>query len=158
MRSPLGAIRRILSLRPREKLLVSIAFLEHSRIDLELRMIGFRKLLSQIERETPVAESAVRDEDIERARQYARWVGIAARVHPLNPQCLHRSLVLHRWLRRESLPSRLRIGVRKEGSSLLAHAWIELAGVIVNDEPVILSRFQVLVGGRPDLPHTCWTA
>jgi hypothetical protein len=67
------------------------------------------------------------------ATRYARWIGIAARYHAVRARCLHRSIVLHRWLSREGLPSELRIGVRKDSGRLQAHAWVELHGQAVGE-------------------------
>jgi hypothetical protein len=59
-------------------------------------------------------------------------------------QCLHRSLVLHRWLHGQGAPSVLRIGVRKEGAALKAHAWVELDGEVVYDDTNVGQGFAVL--------------
>jgi hypothetical protein len=66
--------------------------------------------------------------------------------------CLHRSLTLHHWLRGEGLPSTLQVGVRKDGDALRAHAWIELGGAAVDDEPASVAAFSRLVGAG------VWTA
>ena len=81
-----------------------------------------------------------------RAARYAHWIGIAARYHTVRPRCLHRSIVLHRWLSREGLPSALRIGVRKESGHLQAHAWVELDGQAVGEPAQPLADFVPLSG------------
>lgn len=45
--------------------------------------------------------------------------------------CLHRALVAWWLLRRQGIPTRLRIGVRRRDGRLDAHAWLEHAGVAV---------------------------
>ena len=78
------------------------------------------------------------------AARYARWIGVAARFHIVRARCLHRSLVLHRWLSREGLPSELRIGVRKETGQLRAHAWVDLDGQAVGESAQLLAAFVPL--------------
>jgi hypothetical protein len=81
-----------------------------------------------------------------RAARYAWAIALAARHHVVRARCLHRALVLHRWLRREGLPSELRIGVRKVDGALLAHAWVELDGEAVGDQPAAVAAFAPLTG------------
>ena len=45
----------------------------------------------------------------------------------LPSSCLSRALAAQTMLRRRGVPSRLCLGVAKEGEALAAHAWIELA-------------------------------
>jgi hypothetical protein len=53
-------------------------------------------------------------------------------------------------LRREGLPSQLRIGVRKADGALKAHAWVELCGSVVNDDPSAVAVFRPLATPRID--------
>ena len=61
--------------------------------------------------------------------------------------CLCRSLVLLRLMRREGFMGELRIGVAPEpnGSSsiLNAHAWVEFRGVVINDHEHVASKHAV---------------
>lgn len=42
------------------------------------------------------------------------------------------------WLmRRRGLPAQLRIGVRKDDGTLRAHAWVEIRGLVLNDNAEI---------------------
>jgi hypothetical protein len=99
----------------------------------------------------PRARWVVDEGALGRAERYARSIETAARYHPVRARCLHRALVLHRWLRREGLPSELRIGVRKVGGALNAHAWVEVGGTAVGDHPAALAPFTPLA----DLVQTC---
>ena len=74
-------------------------------------------------------------------RTTVRLVDIAARHLPWQPTCLPRSLVLWCLLRRQGVPAELRIGVQKSRQQLNAHAWVEVAGCVVNDTPDIAARF-----------------
>lgn len=61
----------------------------------------------------------------------------AVRRGPLRPGCLVRSLALADLLARRGVPEGcIRIGVRRgDGRLLDAHAWVELDGRVVGDDP-----------------------
>ncbi len=134
--------------------LVARAYVDLTRMAVALRRRGFQGVLAETEA-IGVAEgrrqSPPSARDLRRARRYGRRIAEAARIHPERPRCLHRSLVLDRWLRREGLPSELRIGVAKAGDTLRAHAWVELGGQVVNDHPAAVADFLVLC--RPLTPR-----
>ena len=127
-------------------------------VDVGLRVRGFQRLVEGAHRTAPTPKHAVEPRDMGRACRYAAWLQIASRHHFIRGQCLHRSLVLHRWLRREGLPSELRIGVRKEGSELKAHAWVELGGQAVNDAPAAVAAFIPLRQFQSDRYALTYTA
>jgi len=101
-----------------------------------------------------VPPQAVGADHFRRANEYARYLEIAARYHPVRARCLHRALALHEWLRREGLPSDLRLGVRRDADELKAHAWVELAGRLVRDGPAEIAEFTPLE--RIDRRHPRW--
>lgn len=129
------------------------------RIHLALRRFGFQHVIAQIENTTSQRRTVIVATDIRRAQRYGRRIKTAATYCLPKAQCLHRSLVLHQWLHSQGFPSELRIGVRKDGSELLAHAWVELAGYVVNDSPTALRQFTPLVGqgARDDRLSGAWT-
>ena len=55
----------------------------------------------------------------------AHAVDLAYRLLRLPRTCLTESLALFGLLRRQGIDARFRIGVRKEGEQLAAHAWIQ---------------------------------
>jgi hypothetical protein len=91
-------------------------------IELGLRVMPLDRLLMTLGREGRVCAL---DMNLERT---ARLVDALFRQYPLHPSCLKKSLVLFGLARRRGLPAQLRIGVRKDGGALLAHAWVECAG------------------------------
>lgn len=95
------------------------------------------------ERGTPVD---VDNETREAARAIARMVAIASARAPFRVTCLHRTLVLRRLLRARGVPCALRLGVRSWDGAFEAHAWVELAGVPLNDDEAHVARFCALVG------------
>jgi hypothetical protein len=89
---------------------------------------------------------------VRRARRYARIIATASRWHPLPVACLPRSLVLHRWLRGQGLPSDLRIGVQRAQDELKAHAWVQFGNVVLNDEPDAVQPFAPVSAGPQRTP------
>jgi hypothetical protein len=69
-----------------------------------------------------------------RAALTARMVAAAARRSLFHVGCLEQSLTLWYLLRRLEIPSDLRIGTRKSGEQLDAHAWVECNGQALNQE------------------------
>jgi len=144
-------MRRWLALSRAERRLIVRAFWALAAVDLGLRVQGFRRVLERIQRQTTAPLDSVGAEHFRRVGEYVRWLEVASRYHPVRAQCLHRSLALHWWLRQDGLPSELRIGVRKDRGELKAHAWVELGGHVVNDQPAAVGPFTLLqhIDGRP---------
>lgn len=73
----------------------------------------------------------------------------AARFGIFRPRCLVRALALHQALERRGIHgSCVRIGVRSDGASLLAHAWVEHQGIVLGDTTSLTSAFTVLTDAR----------
>jgi hypothetical protein len=64
------------------------------------------------------------------AAEDAAWIAWAvdrAGAHRwMNALCLPRALAAHAMLRRRGIPSRLCLGVARNGGAIAAHAWIEV--------------------------------
>jgi hypothetical protein len=124
------------------------AFLRLATIDVALRTVGFRWLIRRAPEAALPTARPVEIEELRRAQRYAHLIEMVARHHTVPARCLHRSLVLHHWLRAEGLPSELRIGVRKDGGDLKAHAWVDLGGWTLGDPPGAVDRFTTLSAAR----------
>jgi len=138
---------RLVKLRLADLQLVARAWSDLILIDRRLSHEGLDPLLVRIELEA-AAPREVSREHLRLARRYARRIALAAHICPVGARCLHRSLVLHMWLRRQGLPSRLRFGVWKAEGDLRAHAWVELAGVPVNDDRRALQGISPMTSPR----------
>jgi hypothetical protein len=146
----LQRVKRFLAQGRRDRWLIARAFVWLGVLELGLRVLGFRRV-TQRPWLPALVERPVSAEDLGRARRYAWAISVAGRHHAVRARCLLLSLTLHHWLRREELPSRLRIGVRKDGGALLAHAWVELAGQVVNDTAASVAAFAPLTrAAEPD--------
>lgn len=152
----LRKLRRYLALPAEDRWLVARAFVALAVVDFGLRVLGYRRLADRMSRSARGRQGG--PEDVARAQRYVRWLDVAARHHFVRAQCLHLSLALHEWLRREGLPSELVIGVRKDGDALQAHAWVEFGGYVVNDRARAVAPFTPLVEaawlGRTDLDRS----
>jgi hypothetical protein len=144
-------VKRALQLKAHDRRRFMRAYLQLIIVDIQLRMYGFKYVTRVAQTHGGCSPTRpVRANDVARARVDARWLRSAARHHIIEAHCLHRSLALHKWLRRQSLPSELKVGVRMNAGALLAHAWVELDGTVINDPPSVVSAYQpfTMVDGR----------
>ena len=107
---------------------------------LGLRWLGLPRLQAWLQRRPLVPEPAGALA-LPHIQALGEAVNIAARHTPFPATCLTRSLLLGWLLRRRGVASDLRIGVRLTNGALDAHAWVECAGVPVNDQPDIAAQF-----------------
>ena len=118
-----------------------------------LRHGGYRSTLAGLagarERESAAEDFVVS------ARETAEALDLAIRLSPWRPKCLVRSLALGWYLSRAQIPFAIRIGVpaRECGDGVASaidfrtHAWVECAGVVLNDRQDIAADFAVFEGG-----------
>jgi len=100
------------------------------------RLLGGRAASAAVASTVPSAAQAS-------AKRLAQLVDIASRRGPYNATCLRQSLALWWLLRRRGLPADLRIGVAKEAEKVRAHAWVELAGRVINDRATVADDYAV---------------
>ena len=100
-------------------------------VSLLLRLIGYQRTLKLLQTLCARKPASVMPEAD--AAALGRLVNIAARYSALPVNCLPRSVVVWWLLRHAGVAADLRIGVQKEADVLMAHAWVELAGVPVGD-------------------------
>ena len=107
------------------------------------RYMGFQKVQNLLENEPfhgrPLP--CCNDMPLQKARQAARMVSIAANHALFNTSCLDRSIVLCILLGRMGIDGDLHLGVKKDGGVFAAHAWVELNGKVVNDTADVRDRF-----------------
>ncbi len=145
----LAAVRRKLSrfraLGGSERRLLVRAALWLPAVDLGLRTVGFARVRRRLERPgREPADGPVTPERWAEAESIARLVVAAARHHLYPMTCLRRALVLERLLAERGIPSRLRIGVRKDAQGFRAHAWVECDGRALSEPEAVESRFAAL--------------
>jgi hypothetical protein len=95
-------------------------------------------------REPPQAVPRTEDEELRVVAAAQRAVRIAERCVPFRLSCLERSIALHQLCARSGVATDLRIGVRKQGSVLEAHAWVEYNSAIFGSAAEHCRGFQPL--------------
>lgn len=129
-----------LALAPWERRLLVGILLLLPTIGGALRVMGFNRTRALLERcasstPSPGATGGPPGAQ-ETARRTARLVAIAASRGAYRATCLRQSLALWWLLKRRGINTQLRIGVRKEGGALQAHAWVEHEGVPLGQGPL----------------------
>ena len=80
--------------------------------------------------------------DLVRSRRAAMAVAVVASRKVVGAPCLARSLVLWFLMRRRGVDAEVVIGAEMPGEGpLFAHAWVEVLGEPINDEPNVRERF-----------------
>jgi hypothetical protein len=142
VRTALDRLRRLAALpRPERRLLLEAAG-ALALITASLKLLRNNPLLSGLatlagHRPPPVTPEQA-SSTIGRTR---RLVSVASRYGICRGSCLSRSTTLWWLLRRRGIRTELRVGVRKEGDQLHAHAWIEHEGVAINERLETLRRY-----------------
>jgi hypothetical protein len=122
-------------------------------VSLSLRWRGFRATRAalgrfppntNIEQDTATASR--------RAAGAAHLVSVADRFGLVHATCLAKSLTLWWLLRREGIPSDLRIGIRKENEKFEAHAWVECEGAALNEPEEHHRHYAAFDGAFSSLP------
>jgi len=122
-----------------------ILFITWSR----LRSVGYKQTLRKAQ---PVKQSRLSAaEQLELAKDTAYALAVAVKYGPWKPLCLLRSLALGWFLGRKGIAFDVRIGVPGEKSisgsegklDFSAHAWVEHAGVVLNDKEDVTGDFNV---------------
>ena len=129
-----------------EKRAFSQAALLLPTVTVFIRLLGYQRTRKIVGFAFPLGGG---DENLEtvvdEARAMSRTVTIASRHSLSSPQCLPRTLTLWALLRRRGIKSEVRLGVRKTGPEMEAHAWLEHAGRPLNDDDGVLDRFPPLL-------------
>jgi len=142
---PRSAWRKWRDLPRRERKSLPESFVLLPAVAAAIHIFGLRRVCRFLSRHPVIGEGAGAS-DVQGAREAARLVNAIACRIPVRPNCLTRSVTLWWILRRRAVDSALRIGVRTAGGQFEAHAWVELAGLVVNDDADIAERFAPFEG------------
>jgi hypothetical protein len=138
------SIRRLSALSARDWQLLIEATVLAVGIEGALRILPLRRVVGWCQGSRTVARPRI-GATLDALTTAAR---LPYRVLPWPSTCLRRSLVLTALLRRRGLPATVRFGVRRQAELLLAHAWVECDGALVDAtsgegyealEPVLVS-------------------
>lgn len=135
-------LRHFIGLSRTERAIFLRALLMLPVVDTELRLRGWRRAHLRLaawanrRAQHPTASGL--------APERIAWlVERAARNVPWPATCLRRSLVLWALLQRAGVTTELRLGFRKVNGVFEAHAWVELAGIPLNDRRDVRTRYQM---------------
>lgn len=140
-----GRLRGLLALSwPDRQRLALMMLMGLPSVALSLRMVGYVKTRGRIERISTRRDThQATSRELENARTLARLASIAGRRGPISAKCLPQSLLIYCLLRREGLNPELKIGVRKQGNVMDAHAWVELDGQSLDPTEITHLPFQM---------------
>lgn len=121
---------------------------------LSLRLRGFKKTREQLQKKlrSSSERGTVTQSSEETVRKTCRMVKAGAHYGVGHPTCLEESLVLWYLLERQSIPARLRIGVRKLPEKFEAHAWVEYEGAALNQVEEAHQHYAAFESEFSDLP------
>lgn len=110
-----------------------------------LRIVGYRRTRISLDRWT---SGRLADEPAPRTPSPVEALALATtrvqRYSWLPGNCLSRSLALYTLLRGTGAAPTLRLGVSLADSTFAAHAWVELDGRVLNDQPDVSKRYRPL--------------
>ncbi|MBI1284723.1 MAG: lasso peptide biosynthesis B2 protein [Thiobacillus sp.] len=148
----LKRLRQWRALQPWERhMLVHLFFLLPATW-VALRVHGFNKALSMAEL-PPLSPKRPELPAMAFAQRCAELTAIAASNGLYRANCLHQSLALCHVLQRHGLPTRLKIGVLPRARPFKAHAWVELDGIPLGQQPVADYAAFDRLGTAPDDAH-----
>lgn len=136
--SIVGRWRTFLGLSPRRRRLFLQAWALLPLVWVALRVRGFQRVHAAIDRVSPGSSRPATDPTTDAVEA----IHLAARYAPIPVNCLLRSLVLVLLLRRRGVKAELRFGVRRQNGRFEAHAWVERAGDVLNDDPDVARHYR----------------
>jgi len=107
--------------------------------DLVLRLRGFDSLIRKVESSRT---REPRSTDPEISRQVCAIVNRAQVYYPRKAMCLQHSAVITCLLRRRGVSAQMVLAAQEFPPK--AHAWVEVAGVVVNDSQQVKTRYREL--------------
>jgi hypothetical protein len=135
-------VERFLALRPGDRCLFVQALAAVPFVRVLLSRLGFSRCRTILRLLSFPQAGAVQGPD---AVRVASLVRAASHHGGCGRHCLTESLTVWWLLRRRGIESEIQIGVRKDGPGLDAHAWVESAGAVLDEQPDVARTFAPLV-------------
>ncbi len=111
-------------------------------LDVMVRLLGVRRSQQVLERLVPL-RALPPDRDpaggVEAAGAALALDRAAARVCRWSGRCLRRSLALWAWLRLRGVDAQIQLGVRRQGTALVGHAWVSHDGLAIAEPAEMLA-------------------
>lgn len=128
MKSSIELLHKLFRLPHSDRLLLGQAWAVLLLTDLIFRALPFNRVRAFCERVCRESNGPA-DPDIRiNIQRVARLVEIAARYSPARTTCLTEALTLAWLLSRRGIATKIRIGVARQDSCVIAHAWLEREG------------------------------
>ncbi len=121
-------------------------------ISISLRWRGFRKTKASLQHFLSVPFGSRNPDAEARAILTAQIVRAASQQGIGDPSCLVVSLALWWLLARQGIASELRVGIRKDGGTFEAHAWVECGGATLNEPEMNHRHFAAFDAALASLP------
>jgi Transglutaminase-like superfamily/Coenzyme PQQ synthesis protein D (PqqD) len=116
-----------------------LAFIGLLAFDLLLKFAGFQYLIRKVERWPTAKPFYV---DLETCRRVRAAVDRAQMYYPKKAMCLQHSAVVTCLLRRHGVPAEMILAAQEFPPK--AHAWVEVAGTVVNDKNSVKNEYLIL--------------
>ena len=130
----LESLRRFSALGWRAQTLFLRAVVMLPLVGLSLKLRGFKATRATLHKTVSPATPQIASDSLNKQIGLtAHMVNAADRHGLVHPSCLVKSLTLWWLLGQQGIASEFRIGVRKEGGTLEAHAWVERDRVALNE-------------------------
>ena len=121
-------------------------------ISLSLRLRGFRKTQTFLQKLLPATRGVASAPDANQVEFTVRMVRAAVRHSLGHPTCLEESLALWWLLGSRGIASELRVGVRKDAEKFAAHAWVESGGVALNEPEALHEHYAAFDTALSSMP------
>ncbi len=136
-----------LDARDRRILLRALWLLHATRIG--FRLFGFQRIQHWLI-ESPAHTNRIDPQTaIDAAHRTAVVVAVASKYSVGTPNCLSRSLTAAALLARMGITSEIQLGVKRTPAGPIFHAWVEVDGQVINDDPEVASEYAPF-GGDAD--------
>jgi len=123
-------------------------------VSLSLRWRGFSKTRASLQKRLPKDGSAPprAAPDSGQIEWTVRMVRAASRCALFRVTCLQESLALWWLLARQGLLCEVRVGVRTHADKFEAHAWVEHAGVALNEPEALHAHYAAFDAALASVP------
>ena len=136
-------LQRVVALEAQDWRALADAVLAAVQIELFLRTRPLSRAIAWAESRPP--RPLASGQDGQRLHALSTWPYRAVGV---SPSCLRRSLVLTALLRERRQPAVICVGVRKSGTELRAHAWVECGAATFGTSAETFERLQPPVAAQ----------
>ena len=134
----IASLAKLRRLTPPQRRILYAAAVLIPLVAARLRLGGMKRVRASM---GPLRAHCASADALAAARDIARLVSVAARHGLYRGECLPTALALQWLLNRHGIESDLRLGVRRNGRLVEAHAWIEHRGVALIDGADVHERF-----------------